>query len=83
MNIQAALVAGVIMVVAHQVAQKEQAVQQLIQVQHQIQARQVLPQRQQSQINHLTVQQTIVAANLALVLVAARAVVHHHHKGAL
>ena len=58
MNIQEALVAGVIMVVAHRVAQKEQAVQQRIRARQQTQ--QVLPQRQpspitQGQINHLTV----------------------------
>ena len=94
MNIQEVLVAGAIMVVVHQVAPKEQAVQQRIQarqqtqIQRQIQARQVLPQRQpsqitQEQINRLTVQQTIVVASLALVLGVARAVVHHHHREAL
>ena len=81
MNLQEVLVVGAIMVGVHQVAQKEQAVQQ------QTQAHPVIPQQQsqitKGQINHLTVQQTIVAASLALVLVAARAVVHHHHKEAL
>ena len=87
MNLLEALVAGAIMVVVHLAVQKQQVVQQRTRARQQTQVRQVLLQRQiqikQEQVNRLTVQQTIVAASLGLVLVVARAVVHPHPKEAL